>query len=294
MKKVAKLGSFIVYSVVSCSIFTNCLMDPFDNGKNSTEETTRFYQSFDENGNLILPIIYHDFRGYDEVGSGDGFITSNQVDQYGDYFIAGRGHPDFEKLNISEKEIVANSLDSDGYPIFNKSKGNITKNSFDMWYRDYPGINTTIKELITLNLIDSDNKIYRFASSAFFPLDKKGYGNFHGDHNFGFTDYISFYIKYTGNGSIEVKGDDDIWVFVNNKLAVDLGGCHSSLRESISLLGTDKTECINGTECEVKYNSDYDFYEGDLVEIKIFHAERHGEGSEFGLTLNGLDVFLKK
>lgn len=66
-------------------------------------------------------------------------------------------------------------------------------------------------------------------------------------------------------------GDDDVWVFINNKLAVDLGGIHGPVSESINL---DSLEIVVG----------------ETYPIKIFHAERRTIGTnvtskEFELTV---------
>jgi hypothetical protein len=108
----------------------------------------------------------------------DGCIDSNMVSMYGKDFVAKHGHPDFENINASETNIVKTDLGTDGIPVFNKSTSTgITKESFQMWYRDFPGINKTIREPMTLNLVDAANGKYRFDDSSYFPLSGRGYGN---------------------------------------------------------------------------------------------------------------------
>jgi fibro-slime domain-containing protein len=96
--------------------------------------------------------------------------------------------------------------------------------------------------------------------------------------NFHFTTEITYWFPYAANtnAKLEFSGDDDVWVFLNGKLAVDIGGLHEPLDGSVTI---DSTTAAN-----------YGLSAGNVYEIKVFHAERQTDGSTFKLTLSGFDA----
>src|SRR6202012_3629480 len=68
-----------------------------------------------------------------------------------------------------------------------------------------------------------------------------------GPFNFSFTSELHYPFTYQGGEKFDFGGDDDVWVFINGKLVVDIGGIHGATTGSITLSDTANNGQVNGT-----------------------------------------------
>jgi len=97
-------------------------------------------------------------------------------------------------------------------------------------------------------------------------------------HNFAFTSEVRYWFKYEGGKSytLDFIGDDDVWVFVNKKLAVDLGGIHTPVGGAVT---------INNQTA-----GKFGLSDGNVYEISVFQAERQTTCSTYKLTMSGFNA----
>jgi fibro-slime domain-containing protein len=147
-------------------------------------------------------------------------------------------HPDFEKAIGDDRGLVQMALGADGTPVFAPSGPTTTvsgKTTFDQWFHDVPG--TNMKGSVSLELDRKSMKPlqYGFDAAEYFPIDGMLFGNEGFAHDYHFTIAFRTNVHYGGGETLVFKGDDDLFVFVDQKLALDLGGVHQAETGSVTL-----------------------------------------------------------
>jgi len=156
------------------------------------------------------------------------------------------GHPDFETAGAAGKfglvhNLVTLDLDADKKPVYNptrpSSKDTMTsKTRFDQWYRDVIGVN--LSSALTLTFDNEQSQpggTYTYQNNAFWPINNKLFGNQSLGKNFHFTFELHTDFTYTPNQLFTFIGDDDVWVYVNGKRCIDIGGVHGAVNGSVRL-----------------------------------------------------------
>ena len=197
----------------------------------------------------------------------------------------GMPHPDFGSHYCcgNPQGTVLSMLGADDKPAYNPANvpgdystgvGLTGPDAFAQWYNDSPGFN--LAYLVGFHMVPSGDGATRiFASKLYFPIDNVGFGNFddHGEdgksHNFGFTTELHTKFEYMGGEVFTFEGDDDLWVFINKQLAIDLGGIHQASQGQVKL---DEFATKAGMVV------------GQVYALDLFNAERHPSGSNFKIT----------
>ncbi len=106
--------------------------------------------------------------------------------------------------------------------------------------------------------------VYFFDDQVFLPLEKRGLKEDKTTEfgaNYGFTMELHTKILYRGGEYFKFRGENDLWLFINGKLEIDLGGVH------VPLSGEVRLDDIPGLK------------RGRLYDVDIFFASRSLDGS---------------
>ncbi|MDM8557470.1 fibro-slime domain-containing protein [Candidatus Parabeggiatoa sp. HSG14] len=179
-------------------------------------------------------------------------------------------HADFEgKISGLAKGCVEEELGPNDKPVV--AEGNqcaITK--LEDWYSD--DIDASRVKVHDITLKKNEEGVYSFESNSFFPVDEELDGNEGNSHNYHFTYEIHGEFTYRKGQVFHFKGDDDLWVYINKKLVIDVGGVHSAESDKVNL-------------------DDLDLVEGETYPLELFFAERHTTQSNFKMET---DLVLEK
>lgn len=180
---------------------------------------------------------------------------------------------DSEGRNINPAMYDAQQGDqSGGLANGSSSNGFTSVERFNQWYRDVPGVNLSMGIQLTLNRVagtdryvfDSDTDT-EHGTGGFYPINGELYGDYKISRNYHFTTEINTeFTFHRDTGQVfKFTGDDDVWVFIDGQLVVDLGGLHPKREQ---FLDVDRLDWLEDNR---------------TYTLDIFHAERRYSGSNF-------------
>lgn len=179
-------------------------------------------------------------------------------------------HADFEAAYPPgvDTGVVKDLLGPDDKPVYaslSRTKSTSGAANFDKWYHDDV---VNLSAPLELQLLPSadDAGAFSYENHKFFPIDGELLGNEGRAHNYHFTLEAHTTFEYRGGEVFSFSGDDDMWVFINRHLAIDLGGLHPTMSADIAL---DTIATGAG------------LVRGNVYPLHFFFAERHTTESNF-------------
>lgn len=229
--------------------------------------------------NRAITVTLRDFRVFD---AGDPLTVEDFENP--PYGIGQDGNPSPGYIGSwDDLEIVAETLGADRKPVYAKGNAGPTLTThgavaFEKWFHDVPGVNIRVEMPLPTTVLPDGSSEYDSNKSGqlydstkpdgdrgFFPLDDGTplatlFGNQGSSHNFCFTGEIHTEFTFRGGEYFSFRGDDDVWVFINKKRVINLGGIHIPREAKVELDTLGLTI-------------------GQTYPLDFFFAERHAGGS---------------
>lgn len=194
-----------------------------------------------------------------------------------------------------EKGLVDYNLGKDYLPV---AKGgeltpNKGMNDLTRWFDEVEGKSANYIGNLKLDY-KATGAEFSFYKSQFYPLDEVEFSQ--GDvvnedgHNHLFT--MNFVVPFTvlksGNESFEITADDDTFVFVGDKLAIDMGGIHEATTGRFMI--NEQGEVYASTQDEGLAYAGITLDDSDGSMVRIFHADRDADASVFKIKFSGMNL----
>jgi len=142
-----------------------------------------------------------------------------------------------------------------------------SKATFDQWFNDVLGVN--LSQVHVIRLIRDGLGVYECDLPEFHPIDDRLFGNEGQSHNnyFTYTFTASFTYDACTGQFFQFEGADDVWMFIDGDLVLDIGGVRPGTRQHIEL---DRLKLVDG----------------QVYGLHFFYAQRNPQRSFFNLRTN--------
>ncbi len=162
---------------------------------------------------------------------------------------------------------------------------------FSRWFENVDGKSKAYTG--TLKLTYGAGAEFSFESDEFYPLDEVDFSagdSVNEEHNKLFTMNFSvpFTVAASGEEGFEIMADDDTFVFVGNRLVLDMGGIHKASTGKLSINETGEVYASVDGEGLAYSGTTVTKNEGSIV--RIFHADRDSEDSVFKVKFSKMNL----
>lgn len=166
-------------------------------------------------------------------------------------------------------------------------------NDMSRWFSEVEGKSKSYIGTIRLDY-DTDGAVFSFHKNKFYPLDEVEFGegeevNSDGhNHLFTMNFAVPFTVLLSGRESFTITADDDTFVYVGDRLAIDMGGIHEAMTGKLEIQENGEVyAAVDGRD--LAYSGiDVQGKEGSI--IRIFHADRDEEESVFDVEFVGMNL----
>lgn len=228
---------------------------------------------------------------------------------------------DFINGNNSKNTKLGEVYNNVSFPF---TKKDINNNGVEYWYFDSADTTLAMKQDPTTgeyylqdvgyqdwakNVNSSSSTSGVSTTYGFFPFNETSTAASAKNYNYGFGTKIEFTFRLTEDGTVldkngdsvpitfEFSGDDDVWVFIDGNLALDVGGSHGRVTGEIDFSGNSSTKSATVSRVKagqgsttsgtnVKSSFEIEGENGDEHTLTMFYMERGMWESNMRITFN--------
>ena len=236
--------------------------------------------------NVSVPVMYYDQRADECVNIYD----------IGNLSVSGQFG--WNNCGLHEKRLeqglIEYKLGQGMLPVVAMNNG-FGGSSIDMkrWFTTIDGVSQGYNDTIKFYYNQKD-KIYSFDDGDFYPLDgvefsaqDKVNGDGH-NHLFTMNFALPFVVLTSGEEAFEISADDDTFVFVGDRLAIDMGGIHEPIKGRFVINKNGEVYAAVGEE-DLGFTG-VKLKEGDDSIVRIYHADRDSTDSSMNIKVSKMSL----
>ena len=242
-----------------------------------------------EEKSISLSVAYYDQKADECVNMYDVYKKAElEARQFG-----WRGCKYYNKR--IEQGLVDFYLGEDYLPIANGGELIPNRGMKDMerWFNEVEGKSKSYTGLVKMDY-KANGAEFSFHQENFYPLDEVEFGkgekiNEDGhNHLFTMNFAVPFTVLMSGEEKFTITADDDTFVFVGDKLAIDMGGIHEPMTGELEIRENGEVySAVDGMELAY---SGIDVEKGTGSIIRIFHADRDETESVFKVKFSEMNL----
>lgn len=280
------LGLGIIATIFGLS---NTVADIADKAISKTPDAILASAGVSEEKLISVPVIYYDWRADKCV---DLYDASLRKELYARQF-------EWASCGYHNQEVEQGLVDfelNDKYMPVATGAGRLTSNrgaNAASWFETAEGRNESYAGALEMQYKAAGAE-FVFEADDFYPLDKAEFSagdsvNKDGhNHLFAMNFAVPFTALASGEESFEVKADDDTFIFVGNKLVIDMGGIHEATAGRFVI--HENGEIYAGVDGENLAYTGVNVTEGDGSIVRVYHADRDSASSVFDVKFSGMNL----
>ena len=283
------LATFALALILMVVGFSNTVSDISGEVISKTPDAILASAGVIDKSEISLPVIYYDQRADECVNLYDTNLRHVLFSRQFEWSSC-----EYNNKQI-EKGLVEYELDKDYLPV--GVAGRMTSNrgvsDNKRWFSEVEGKSKSYAGMLKMSY-HSNGAEFLFVKDDFYPLDEAEFSN--GDfvnkdgHNHLFTMNFAlpFMVLRSGDERFEIAADDDTFVFLGNKLVIDMGGIHDVTNGRFEI--RDNGEVYAGVNDEEMAFTGVTLEKDTGSIVRIFHADRDAASSSLRLQFNDMKL----